>query len=139
MSTPNERLHQRIYQIVRQIPAGRVATYGQIASLVGDCTARMVGYAMASLPDGSDVPWQRVINSQGKISPRGDLGGGAEHQQARLEDEGVRFTPEGKVTWTEVRWQGPPIEWLLANGFDPAPSYTEDVQPGLFGSEESTQ
>lgn len=134
MTTPNERLHQRIYQMVHQIPPGRVATYGQIASLVGGCTARMVGYALASLPNGSDVPWQRVINSQGKISPRGDLGGGAEFQQVLLEAEGVRFSPEGKVTWADVRWHGPSVEWLLANDFDPAPSYTEDAQPGLFGN-----
>jgi len=137
MTTPNERTHQRIYQMVQQIPPGKVATYGQIASLVGGCTARMVGYAMASLPNGSDVPWQRVINSQGKISPRGDLGGGAEFQQVRLEEEGVRFSPEGRVNWAEVRWHGPPVEWLLANDFDPAPSYTEDIQPGLFGNDDS--
>ena len=135
MSELEGRTYQRIYQVVRQIPEGKVTTYGQIASLVGDCTARMVGYAMASLPNGSDVPWQRVINSQGKISPRGDLGGGAEYQQIRLEEEGVRFSPEGKVYWGEVRWSGPTVDWLLENGFSPAPSYTEDVQPTLFEGE----
>lgn len=118
--------------MVRQIPPGKVATYGQIASLVGNCSARMVGYAMSSLPTPDEVPWQRVINSQGKISPRGDLGGGAAHQRALLEEEGVRFSPEGKVDWKQVRWEGPPVAWLLENGYNPAPMYTEDVQPGLF-------
>ena len=58
------------YAVVRQIPAGKVASYGQIAEIVGDCTARVVGYAMAAAPD--DVPWQRVVNAQGKVSPRAD-------------------------------------------------------------------
>lgn len=135
MPSHEEHLYQRIYLMVRQIPEGKVATYGQIASLVGECTARMVGYAMASLPNGSDVPWQRVINSQGKVSPRGDLGGGAEYQQMRLEEEGVRFSPEGKVNWANVRWAGPPLDWLLENDFSPVPSYTEDIQPTLFQDE----
>lgn len=67
--------YERIYEVVRLIPPGRVATYGQVASIVGNCTARMVGYAMAALPPGSDVPWQRVINAQGKISLRADSAG----------------------------------------------------------------
>lgn len=136
---PDERTYQRINQMVRQIPPGKVATYGQIATLVGDCTARMVGYAMASLPSGSDVPWQRVINSQGKVSPRGDLGGGADFQVARLAEEGVYFSAAGKVDWAKVRWQGPSLDWMLENGFPPVPEYTErwepdERQPGLFDS-----
>lgn len=131
MST-DAHTYQRIYLMTQQIPPGKVATYGQIAALVGNCTARMVGYAMASLPSGSDVPWQRVINSQGKISPRGDLGGGADVQQQRLEEEGVRFSPEGKVNWSEVRWQGPSVDWLLEHDFAPHLTYTEDTQPSLF-------
>lgn len=125
-----EPIYARIYAVVKQIPPGRVATYGQIASIVGNCTARMVGYAMAAAPAGSPAsgtaaPWQRVINAQGKISPRGD-GGGSELQRARLADEGVRFDKDGKVNWAQVRWVGPPVEWLLANGFAPGPSYTEE-------------
>lgn len=118
-------IYTRIYLVVRQIPSGCAAAYGQVASIVGNCTARMVGYAMAALPQGSDVPWQRVINVQGKISPRGD-GGGSEQQRALLEDEGVHFDRDGKVDWKVVRWPGPSVEWLLANGFAPGPSYTEE-------------
>ncbi len=60
---------QAVYAIVRQIPSGLVASYGQIARIAGGgVSARMVGYALAALPQGNDVPWQRVINSQGKIS-----------------------------------------------------------------------
>ena len=133
-----EPTYERIYAVVRRIPAGKVATYGQIAGIVGDCTARMVGYAMAALPHGSDIPWQRVINAQGKISPRGDQMG-TEVQRIQLEEEGVRFSLEGKVDWSAVRWEGPGLEWLLENGFSPTPSYTENWspppnQPSLFES-----
>jgi methylated-DNA-protein-cysteine methyltransferase-like protein len=84
----HQPLYARIYLVVRQIPPGRVATYGQIAGIVGDCTARMVGYAMAAAPD--DVPWQRVINAQGKVSPRHDHWG-AEAQRRRLQEEGLHL------------------------------------------------
>ncbi|MEZ4729718.1 MAG: MGMT family protein [Caldilineaceae bacterium] len=70
LSSTNQPLYQRIYTMVQQIPPGQVVTYGQVAALVGNCTARMVGYAMAALDGSADVPWQRVINAQGKISPR---------------------------------------------------------------------
>ena len=123
MSDP---LYTRIYAVVAQIPPGRVAAYGQIASIVGNCTARMVGYAMAAVPPGSAVPWQRVINAQGKISPRFD-GGGSELQRALLLDEGVEFDATGKVDWAHVRWAGPPDAWLEANGFALGPSYTEEA------------
>ena len=63
-------IHKSIHRIVRLIPPGRVATYGQIAAFAGRCTPRMVGYAMAAIPSGSDVPWHRVINSRGTISLR---------------------------------------------------------------------
>src|SRR5690606_8611188 len=94
-------LYLRIHAVVRQIPPGRVATYGQIAAIVGDCTPRMVGYAMASLPPRSDVPWHRVINAQGKISLRAD-GGGAVEQRARLEAEGIHFDADGRVNLRRV-------------------------------------
>jgi methylated-DNA-protein-cysteine methyltransferase-like protein len=112
--------YARIYLLVQQIPVGKVATYGQIASLAGDVTARMVGYAMAAATD--DVPWHRVINAQGKISPRGD-GGGAVLQQVRLEEEGVTFGPDGKIDLRRYRWYGPNPEWLVAHGFDPMPGW----------------
>ena len=66
----------------------------------------------------------RVINAQGKISPRGD-GGGEVLQRARLEDEGIIFNNEGKVDLKRLRWLGPSVEWKLANGFDPGPLWRE--------------
>jgi methylated-DNA-protein-cysteine methyltransferase-like protein len=98
-----ERLHSRIYDVVRQIPRGKVASYGQIARYVGGCTPRMVGYAMSALKDGTDVPWQRVINSQGKISPHG-MGYGSMIQRELLEAEGVLFNLQGRVDFDLVGW-----------------------------------
>ena len=130
----HERLYARIYTVVRQIPRGKVATYGQVAEIVGDCTARVVGYAMAACPD--DVPWQRVINAQGKVSPRADSWG-TEVQRLRLEEEGIVFTADHKVNLAEVRWSGPGLEWLLENGFtphepNPPGDDPDNVQPRLF-------
>jgi len=129
----HERLYERIYLIVRQIPPGKVATYGQIAELAGDCTARMAGYAMAAAPEG--VPWQRVINAQGKVSPRADHWG-SEVQRVRLADEGVEFDAQDRVDFAKVRWAGPGLGWLLEHGFtppaDPEPSGEENVQPRML-------
>ncbi len=91
-----------IYEIVKQVPAGKVISYGQIARMIPRCTARMVGFAMASCPE--DVPWQRVINSQGKISPRG-VGYGAEIQRQYLEAEGVFFDDDNRVDFNQFGWQ----------------------------------
>jgi methylated-DNA-protein-cysteine methyltransferase related protein len=99
-------IYQRIYAIVRQIPTGKVATYGQISHIVPGCNARMVGYAMAALRDvneGEPVPWQRVINSQGKISLTGE---GAAIQRQLLEEEGVQFDAQGIVDFNEFGWLG---------------------------------
>jgi methylated-DNA-protein-cysteine methyltransferase-like protein len=109
-------VYQRILAIVRQIPRGRVATYGQIAWIEGYCTPRMVGYALAGLPAGSDVPWQRVINSRGMISPRAD-GSGTMEQRQRLEEEGVRFDAEDRVDFDRFGWAGPDPTWLETQGF----------------------
>ena len=119
--------YERVYVIVRQIPRGKVATYGQIAGYVDNCTARMVGFAMSALSVEDDVPWQRVINSQGKISPRGnDLS--TLQQRELLESEGVTFNASGRVDFKRVRWEGPDLGWLLENGFDPEASWTETYQ-----------
>ena len=101
-------LYQRIYDMVRLVPAGKVTTYGQIAGLVGRCTARMVGYAMAGLKNGTDpdVPWQRVINAQGKVSVHGD-GIGNAMQRVMLEQEGVEFNANGRVDFSRFGWTGP--------------------------------
>lgn len=96
-------LHERIYEMVRQIPPGKVASYGQIARIVGGCTARMVGFAMSATPEGSDIPWHRVINSQGKISPHG-FGFGSAMQRSLLESEGIQFDSSGKIDWAQFGW-----------------------------------
>src|SRR3954469_16027838 len=84
--------YRRIYAVVSRIPKGRVATYGQVAVLAGlPRQARLVGYAMHSLPADSDVPWHRVVNATGKISIRSDGLGHDELQAQLLAREGVRF------------------------------------------------
>lgn len=97
-------LHESIYALVRMIPPGKVATYGQIASVLGRGTPRMVGYAMAAVPHGSGVPWHRVINSAGRTSLTGE---GGEAQRALLEREGVVFGKEGRVDLGLFLWPGP--------------------------------
>ena len=96
-------LYERIYAVVRQIPPGRVTTYGHIARVVGGCSAQMVGFAMAGLGDGSNVPWQRVINAKGRISPRGG-GPGAMLQQEILVEEGILFEPDGSIDFERYGW-----------------------------------
>lgn len=94
----------RIYRTVQRIPTGKVATYGQIASLSGFVgQARLVGYALNSLQDDS-VPWHRVINAQGRISGRADPGGD-KLQRAMLQAEGVRFDARGRIALEEFQWQ----------------------------------
>jgi methylated-DNA-protein-cysteine methyltransferase-like protein len=97
--------YQRIYRVVRRIPRGRVATYGQIASLAGiSRQARQVGYALFSLPRGSDVPWQRVINAKGEVSERSTPGCEG-LQRAALESEGVVFDARGRVDLASYQWR----------------------------------
>ena len=112
-------LHERIYRVVRTIPSGVVATYGQVATVVG-CGPRLVGYAMASLPAGSDIPWQRVINSQGRISVRSD-GMPDSRQRRLLVGEGIVFDARGRVDLKQFGWDGP--DWALVHeaGLNPLP------------------
>lgn len=98
--------YEQIYNVVRQIPSGKIATYGQIAKIVDRCTPRMVGYAMAALAPNTDVPWQRVINYRGEISIRSQ-GDGSLRQRRALEAEGVEFDKKGRVDLRKVRWAGP--------------------------------
>jgi methylated-DNA-protein-cysteine methyltransferase-like protein len=98
----------RIYTVVSRIPKGRVASYGQIARLAGLAgQARLVGYALAALPAGSGIPWQRVVNAKGEISPRKEGKGGpaAGFQRARLEGEGIRFDDAGRIRLDIFRWR----------------------------------
>lgn len=104
-SRPPGVLYERIYDVVREVPTSRVATYGQIAAIAGRCTPRLVGYAMAAVPPGSDIPWHRVINSRGEISLR--PGRGAEIQRGLLEAEGVSFDERGRIDLDRYRWAGP--------------------------------
>lgn len=95
----------RIYAVVRRIPRGRVATYGQVAHLAGlPRQARQVGYALNRLPDDSDVPWHRVINARGEISPRAIPDDGR-YQRILLAAEGVRFSPAGRVALDRHLWK----------------------------------
>jgi methylated-DNA-protein-cysteine methyltransferase-like protein len=95
---------ERVYETVRRIPHGRVASYGDIAALLGTPrAARGVGWALHALDGDSDVPWWRVINKRGAISLRHpDVS--PKVQRAMLEDEGVEFDADGCVDWGAVRW-----------------------------------
>jgi methylated-DNA-protein-cysteine methyltransferase related protein len=104
------KLYELIYDTVRQIPHGKVASYGQIAAIVGRCSAQMIGFALAALansPAATDVPWQRVINAHGKISPHG-FGVGSGMQRSLLEDEGVEFGMENTIDFEKYGWLGTP-------------------------------
>ena len=130
--TPAQKaLFARIYEVVKQVPWGQATTYGDVAKIVGaGCDARLVGYAMAGVDD-PDVPWQRVINAQGKISPR--AGRGPELQRKRLEVEGVEFGSRGRIDLNRFGWRGPDPEWASAHGFQTlAPKEEPPTQPGLF-------
>jgi methylated-DNA-protein-cysteine methyltransferase-like protein len=105
VASQGERSYERIYATVRRIPRGRVATYGQIASLAGlPGRARQVGYALHALPDDSGVPWHRVINAQGRVSPR-SAPGWDDVQRQLLEREGISFDAAGRVGLARHRWQ----------------------------------
>jgi methylated-DNA-protein-cysteine methyltransferase related protein len=124
-----------VWEIVRQVPVGRVTTYGQIASMIPppedtDASrymafgARWVGGAMAACPEG--VPWQRVINSQGKISlGRGEAG---LIQRSLLEAEGIEFDERERVDLSQYGWSGPPESWLQERGLLPPPGFSRPLQ-----------
>ena len=107
MSAPAFRA--RVLELVRQIPPGRVATYGQIARLAGHPRApRQIGTILAGLRQHeNDIPWQRVINAQGAVSPRPSLH--AEVQQPLLEAEGIVFDAAGRCDLESYLWAGPEI------------------------------
>lgn len=100
-------LYRRVYEVVDQIPYGKVATYGQIAKIVGPpCDARRVGWALASLGNRKEVypvPWQRVVGAGGKISLSGS------DQKERLEAEGIVFDSKGRIDLIRFGWEGPNI------------------------------
>lgn len=103
-ASPAESTYKRIYGVVRRIPRGRVATYGQIASLAGlPGHARQVGYALHALRGATAVPWQRVVNASGAISLRPMTGGIS--QRLLLEKEGVRFDGRDRISLEKFRWR----------------------------------
>jgi methylated-DNA-protein-cysteine methyltransferase related protein len=96
--------YARVYAVVRRVPTGRVATYGQVARVAGlGDHARMVGYALAALPNETTVPWHRVINAQGTVSRR--RSGDSLSQRMRLEREGVRFDARGRASLAKFGWR----------------------------------
>ncbi len=116
--------YEQVWSIVRQIPFGKVAAYGQIAKMIpppngveletyAAFAPRWVGGAMAACPD--DVPWQRVVNSQGRISERA----GAERQRQLLEVEGIVFDAKDRIDLKKFGWNGKSAE-------------DEPRQPSLF-------
>lgn len=101
-----EGFFERAYDVVRQIPEGRVATYGQVAALLGEPRkARFVGFAMHASPGmAGGVPCHRVVFKDGSLAP-GYAFGGADAQRVRLEDEGVRFLADGRVDLNQSQWE----------------------------------
>ena len=96
---------ERVYQVIRMIPRGQVATYGQIAAIVSHRgAARTVGWALHSLTEGNDVPWHRVINARGQIS----LDPGT-RQISLLKKEGIAVSTEGNVDMKRFQWPG--LDW----------------------------
>ena len=111
-SPPNlNEFRQQVWVIARKIPAGKVASYGQIAGMIPPpggmdakaylaFGARWVGGAMAACPEG--IPWWRVVNARGEISLRG----GADEQRRRLEEEGIQFDQRGRIDLKCFKWTG---------------------------------
>lgn len=94
---------ERVYALARRVPAGRVITYGDIALALGSPrAARVVGGALHTLPDGSDVPWHRVVNVAGRISPRPGIG--PRLQADLLREEGITFDDAGAVDLRTYGW-----------------------------------
>ncbi len=110
MTNPRAPLsfREQVYRLVQQIPPGRVAAYSDVAAALGHPQlARQVGFALSGLPESrqDEVPWQRVINAQGKVSGRND-NYRAVLQEQMLHEEGLVFTTSGKVAhWPKVRFQ----------------------------------
>lgn len=116
----DQKYRERVYEIVRAIPSGKVMTYGQIAEILGaGYTPRTVGFVMHGA-DTNDVPWQRVINSKGACST-GKMTMPINLQQKMLEDEGVDFNEKGSCDLQKYLW--------FPEGFEKE----KDEQPSLFG------
>ncbi len=122
MKTDEKIYRERVYEIVRQIPVGRVMTYGQIAEILGEgYTARTIGYVMHAA-NTEIVPWQRVINSQGGCST-GKILLPYNIQQKILEEEGIEFNEKGRCKLDEYRWYPEDFESKIPE---------DNKQPSLF-------
>jgi methylated-DNA-protein-cysteine methyltransferase-like protein len=98
------RFHRAVYGLVREVPRGQVATYGQLAAILGwPRAARAVGHAMRQCPPG--VPWHRIVNASGGISLRANVAG-MMTQRVLLEQEGVPVRG-GRIRLDRHRWKGP--------------------------------
>ena len=103
---PTSPTWKRIYDVVRRIPRGKVATYGQVSALAGFAHApRLAGYALHALPEGTPVPWHRVVAAGGKLSLARLSQSSALTQRMRLEKEGVGFDPRGRVRLERFGWK----------------------------------
>ena len=104
-ASERDLVRERVLATVDSIPRGSVASYGDVAREAGlPRRARLVGRLLAELPARSGLPWHRVVNAQGALSPRGD-GSSLREQRRRLEREGVRFDRRGRVDLAEFRWR----------------------------------
>jgi methylated-DNA-protein-cysteine methyltransferase-like protein len=106
MTAKPESSYRKIWAVVSRIPRGRVATYGQVARLAGLANhARLAGYALHALPADSPIPWHRVVNAKGEVSPRRDGSGHDRLQRTMLKREKVRFDPNGRIDLSVHRWR----------------------------------
>ena len=103
ITKPNKTSYENIYKFIKQIPLGHIATYGQVAKLAGiPRQARQVGYALSALRN-IEVPWHRVVNAKGEISQRSNSDY-EKLQRTLLEEEGIVFNSDGKISLTSYRW-----------------------------------
>jgi methylated-DNA-protein-cysteine methyltransferase-like protein len=103
MAAPSNSF-DRLRAVVLTVPRGRVATYGQVSGQVLGSTPRMVGFALAGLPEDSKLPWHRIVNAAGRISLPPDGPAHAE-QRRRLEAEGITFDAQGTIDLGAFGWR----------------------------------
>lgn len=107
MSAKTSTAFQEVYRVVRRIPRGRMATYGQVARMLPKrWSPALVGWTLHALPEGSDVPWFRVVDSRGALGTRRLHDGAASLQEALLTEEGVRLDRDGRCDLGAVQWDG---------------------------------
>ena len=93
---------EKIYEVVRQVPFGMVATYGKVAQLSGVNNARLVGYALSNLQANTEIPWHRIVNRDGAISYREGEGPGL--QKNLLKSEGIAFSEKDRINLKVYQW-----------------------------------